>query len=249
MLLCRFPALVCTLILATFSLFACAEQAIEGEKSTDTIKNAPFELATPGFSRLEFPRPANGARVRCGGSPKSPIVVNVDGELFKFSDDYNTVAFDMDANGIKENLGWTLKGSNIAFLAMDRNDNGSIDNGSELFSSVSPQPESLCPNGYLALKVLDTDSDGRLTPSDELFSHLLLWTDSNHNGVSEKTELISVGKQLRAIDLHYVRSDRVDDAGNFLSLFGTAETNKREKIYIVDVRFLELFRAEASLGQ
>jgi hypothetical protein len=59
------------------------------------------------------------------------------------------------------------------------------------------------------------DNDGWIGPGDEIFSQLRLWQDSNHNGISETSELrILPAMGLRRIDLEYQESRRSDAYGN-----------------------------------
>jgi len=130
------------------------------------------------------------------------------------------VAFDLDANGRAEHIAWTAAGSDDAFLALDRNGNGVIDNGLELFGNITVQRVSNTPNGFAALKELDGrdnggNGDGVIDASDAVFSRLVLWRDRNHNGFSEPDELQPLSASgVKSLDLDYKDSRRTDDFGN-----------------------------------
>ena len=112
-------------------------------------------------------------------------------------------------------MGWTASGSTNGWLALDRNRNGKIDNAQELFGNMTQQPGSSTPNGFLALSTFDDNHDGVIDDQDQIWPYLLVWIDSNHDGVSQPEELHHLDDLgIHSIGLKYTLSRYVDQFGN-----------------------------------
>lgn len=150
----------------------------------------------------------------------SPVILDLGGNGFHLAGSENGVFFDIDGDHVKERIGWTRPNADDAFLVLDRNRNGQVDDGLELFGNAASQPASSSPNGFQALAMFDQpvlggNGDGKLTVADLVFSELRFWLDANQDGVSAPAELSSVDAWgVVEIDLGYKESRRRDAEGN-----------------------------------
>jgi len=101
------------------------------------------------------------------------------------------VYFDHNGDAFAEATGWVDSGDGL--LVMDRNGNGIIDDGRELFSDQTILSNGRrAANGFQALADLDSNHDGKIDAQDVAFSQLRVWKDSDGDGVSQPDELFTL---------------------------------------------------------
>lgn len=123
--------------------------------------------------------------------PRDPIILDLDGDGLETVGLAGNVYFDHDGDGVLTQTGWA--GANDALLVWDRNGNGAIDTGAELFGDFTPMPNgTLAPNGFAALAALDSNGDGVIDASDPAFHELKLWRDTSQDGQTGAGELITL---------------------------------------------------------
>lgn len=149
-------------------------------------------------------------------NPGSPIILDIGDDTYRLTSVTNGVRFDLRNDGQACQMAWTRLGVENAFLALDRNGNGRIENGAELFGNFTPlrsgQPAG---NGFEALGEMDDNGDGLLSASDGAWSSLLLWVDRNHDGASTADELQPIaGSVVTALELDARVVGRRDQWGN-----------------------------------
>jgi hypothetical protein len=122
------------------------------------------------------------------------------------------VLFDHDGDGVKHGTGWVKADDGI--LVLDRNGNGTIDSGTELFGDNTIKAGGIkAQNGFDALKEMDSNSDGLVDANDARFVELRIWRDLNQDGTSELNELSTLSSLgIRSIGVNGVPTQI--DVGN-----------------------------------
>jgi hypothetical protein len=155
------------------------------------------------------------------------------------------VQFDVLATGSRVNTGWVS--SSDGLLVLDRNHDGQITDGSELFGTATQLANgSKAPNGYAALREFDSDGDGAIDSQDSIYADLRVWVDTNADGTSQAGEIktlagagvASIGLQDSAI--------LSKDNGNLIGLTSTYQATDGSTHAAADVWFVADKRSSAA---
>ena len=152
---------------------------------------------------------------------RSPLVLDLDGDGVETTSVENGTHFDHDSNDFAEKSGWV--GKDDGLLVHDKNNNGTIDDGTELFGNNSVLSSgTTAKNGFEALADLDSNNDGIFNSSDTKWNNIKVWKDANGNGIVDEGELLSlVQAGVAGINLDYEASTTVDNNGNEHKQTGT----------------------------
>jgi hypothetical protein len=122
---------------------------------------------------------------------KSPIVLDLDGNGVTTTSVLDGTHFDLDGNGFAEQTGWVGHGDGL--LVWDRNGNGEIDDGSELFGNYTKLTSGAnAANGFEALAEMDTNHDGQVNALDTNANQLRVWRDDDADGITDAGELLTL---------------------------------------------------------
>lgn len=208
----------------------------------DTLKQSIIDLNPEIFDLF------NNARITA-----SPLVFDLDGDGIEISQlgKYSPILFDHDANGVKTGTAW-LK-SDDALLVLDRNGNGTIDSGQELFGNNTLLSNgNKAADGYAALSDLDSNGDGMIDAQDAQFDELRLWRDLNQDGISDTGELFRLAELgITQINLDKTAGSqtlsdgtRLDGSASFLM---NGETRSYTDAWFAENRFYRTFNDSVPL--
>ncbi|WP_256262445.1 calcium-binding protein [Pseudomonas gingeri] len=144
----------------------------------------------------------------------SPLILDLDGDGVETISVNAGIHFDHDGNGTSETTGWV--GKDDGLLVWDRNGNGQIDNGSELFGNNSILSNGQrATNGFAALAELDSNHDGKIDANDSAFSTLQIWRDLNSDAKVDAGELLSLSAaNIASLNTAYSNGSAIDPQGN-----------------------------------
>ncbi|TRO35078.1 HlyJ hemolysin-like protein [Pseudomonas sp. ALS1131] len=150
----------------------------------------------------------------------SPIVIDLDGDGIETLE-VGASYFDLDGDGLSEMTGWVSPDDGL--LVHDRNGDGRISNGTELFGNHSTLSNGqTAENGFQALAEYDDNGDGIIDAQDASYSVLQVWRDLNGNGISDVGELQSLADAgVLSISTGYANSTHTDAHGHEHRQIGT----------------------------
>lgn len=144
-----------------------------------------------------------------------PIVLDLDGDGIESIAANGAVLFDHDGDLVSSGTGWVSPDDGI--LVLDKNGNGVIDDGTELFGDGNPDsvrglndPADLSA-GIIALRKYDSNNDGNLDANDSAYTAIKVWRDLNQDGISQADELFSLSAVgIQSINLMPTSTDNIN---------------------------------------
>ena len=152
-----------------------------------------------------------------------PLVFDLDGDgITTVSLEESNAFFDLDNNGFAEKTSWV--GAREGLLAYDKNGDGIINGGNELFGdrTLMKDSKTLASSGFTALAEYDSNKDGKIDSNDAIYTLLRIWQDSDGDGIAsagELKQLVDLG--IVSIGLSYNNTGVTDVANNIQVRTGT----------------------------
>ena len=168
-----------------------------------------------------------------------PLVLDLDGDGIETvgSRKLNGAVFDHDGDGIRTATGWVKADDGL--LVVDRNGDGIINDGTELFGDSTLLADGTkAKDGYAALREFDSNSDGRVDAQDKHFNQLRVWRDLNQDGICQTNELFTLEQVgVKALNLANKNTNTNLGNGNTLAQSGSYETTDGRTHAMGDVNF------------
>jgi len=150
-----------------------------------------------------------------------PLILDLDGDGTETTAVADGAYFDHDGNGFAERTGWA--GLDDGLLVWDRNGDGVINNGRELFGDQTLLKNSTrATNGFQALAEWDENLDGKIDVNDSIWSNLRIWRDFDGDGYSSVGEFYALNELgIIALNTGYSNVNITDPNGNIQTQAGT----------------------------
>ncbi|WDZ94926.1 calcium-binding protein [Herbaspirillum sp. WKF16] len=167
----------------------------------------------------------------------SPLILDLNGDGVQTMGIDAGVHFDHDRNGFSETTGWVGKGDGL--LVWDKNGNGQIDDGNELFGNNSIDKEGRkSRHGFSALSKLDGNGDKRIDIRDLAYADLRIWRDLNSDGLLDAGELATLEQAgVKSLNAGFTSSEFIDEQGNAHRQLGSYERSDGASAAMEDVWF------------
>jgi hypothetical protein len=175
----------------------------------------------------------------------SPIMLDLDGNGVRTTAAENGVMFDLNATGNAHKVGWASASDGL--LVMDRNGDGRIGDGTELFGVATQRADGTrAGNGYAAMALEDSNGDSILSAADANFAKLQLWVDANVDGKTDAGELHGLAEfGVVSLDLKGLAGTEVDN-GNLLGLVSSYTGADGTQHAMADVWFAKDISVQAA---
>lgn len=178
-----------------------------GGPSAQSANSGTGTQATSVQLEFKFEFSASVSTTQATVQQGDPIVFDLDNDGIELSGYQQGARFDLLGNGSAQKTAFVNGGD--AFLALDRNKDGIINSGQELFGE-----QHGAKNGFEELRKFDLNGDGVINRNDAIYNDLLLFKD-NGNGITENGELISLADAgIAEIQLGYKNVDERAAGGN-----------------------------------
>ncbi|WP_153076021.1 hypothetical protein [Paraburkholderia bonniea] len=172
-----------------------------------------------------------------------PLILDLNGDgIHTTGVDQSSAHFDFSGEGSRTHTGWITTGD--GFLVLDRNNNGAIDTGAELFSNFTKLANGmLAANGFDALREYDSNKDGVIDRHDAIWSSLKIWHDGNSDGMTQQGELLTLD-QSGIVEIRLSKDGTIRTLEN-----GNMVRGKGSFVQIVDGKHTEREMLEVWFGQ
>lgn len=187
-----------------------------GSVTTEDGRQIQFDLSMKEQRYIKYER----STTMTEGQLMDPLAISFDGRLPQLTDE--KYSFDIDFDGREDQISFLTKGS--GFLAFDKNNDGKINDGRELFGPTSG-------SGFADLAAYDQDSNGWIDENDDIFNKLRIWTKDDEGndqlvGLGEKGVgaifLGSVASHFDLLGSNLAKNGQVKQSGIYLNENGTA---------------------------